>query len=269
MNARAPFSLLGRRHALLALTGLALVASACAEAPSAPIASNPAAARAAAKPQASFADFLAAQGTFCGADGRYCHPTEDIASILGWSSSATSPSVTLDFAGVNARWYLANLGRDFGYASTGSVHERVLADGRRLVTVTTRFDNTLLAMYVGTTPVFGADFEEYGQVEPVTGSGTVMLQFILPAGYVGLPDAIQLFLEPVPGMEVLQLVANVRAEGTLRTAVEGVPAGTNVRVSLHTAYLPKLAATGAVHSAKLVRAFFEPSVRISVQPTGR
>ncbi len=258
---------------LLASTAFALLASAgCADAPSAPAAPSlaPAVARAAARPQSAFADFLARQGTYCGSEGQFCHPTEDIGSILGWVSSATSPNVTLDFAGVNARWYLEHLGRDFGYASTGAVHERTLADGRRAVSVNVRFDNTLVALYTGgATPALGADFEEYGTVEPVTASGTIMLQFVLPAGYVGLPDVMQVIFEPLPGMELQQVVANLRAEGTLRTAVDGVPAGTNVRVTLHTTYLPKLAATGAVHSPKMVRTFFEPSVRITVQPTGR
>ena len=261
-----------RCRSSLALTALALLASACADMPSTPATPSlvPAAARAAAKPRSAFADFLARQGTYCGTEGQFCHPTEDIGSILGWMSSATSPNVTLDFAGVNARWYLEHLGRDFGYASTGTVHERLLADGRRLVSVNVRFDNTLVALYTGgTTPALGADFEEYGTVEPVTGSGTIMLQFVLPAGYVGLPDLLQVIYEPLPGMELLQLVANLRAEGTLRSAVDGVPAGTDARVTLHTTYLPKLAATGAVHSPKLVRTFFEPSVRIVVSPTGR
>ena len=260
------------RRSPLALTALALLASACADAPNAPATPTlvPAAARAAAKPQSAFADFLARQGTYCGTEGQFCHPTKDIGSILGWMSSATSPNVTLDFAGVNARWYLDHLGRDFGYAATGAVHERTLADGRRVVSVNVRFENTLVALYTGgPTPALGADFEEYGTVEPVTASGTIMLQFVLPAGYVGLPDVLQVIFEPLPGMELLQVVANLRTEGTLRSAVDGVPAGTDARVTLHTTYLPKLAATGAVHSPKLVRTFFEPSVRITVQPTGR
>ena len=261
-----------RRRSLLAATALALVTSACSDAPTAPTMSGvaPAAARAAATPRSALADFLARQGTYCGTAGQFCHPTEDIGTILGWSSSATSPSVTLDFAGVNARWYLEHLGRDFGYAATGAVHERVLRDGRRIVSVNVRFDNTLVALYTGgTTPALGADFEEYGTVEPVTASGTFSLRFVVPAGYVGLPDLVQVLFEPLPGMELLQIVANLRAEGTLRSAVDGIPAGTEVRVALHTTYLPRLAATGAVNSPKLVRSFFEPSVRVQVRPTGR
>ena len=262
-----------RHRSPLALTAFALLASACADAPSAPATPSvaPAAARGAAQPQVTLAAFLARQGTYCGTEGQFCHPTKNIGSILGWASSATSPNVTLDFAGVNARWYLERLGRDFGYAATGSVHERVLADGRRVVSANVRFENTLVAVYPGgaTTAALGADFEEYGAVEPVTASGTIMLRFVLPAGYVGLPDVMQVIFEPLPGMELLQLVANLRTEGALRGALEGSPAGTNVRMSLHTTYLPKLAATGAVHSPKLVRTFFEPSVRIAVRATGR
>ena len=261
------------RSPLLLAAALLAAAAGCGSDPAAPPAPEPAAARAARGPTASWTleQFLAAQGTYCGPSGGFCHPTEDIGSILGWGGPTGVPAATLDFAGVNAAWYLANLGVDVGYAASGRVRERQLADGRRLVTVTMRFENTLLAAYPAfgsLDPLVGADFGEYGEVEPVTGAGTVMIQMVLPADFVGLPDLVQVIFDPLPGMELLQLVANVRAEGTLRRDFDGIAAGTPVRVTLHAAYLPKLIGTPAEHARGLVRTFFGPSDQVRIQPIG-
>lgn len=264
-----------RSFRYLLSASLLTAAVGCGSDPVAPSSAGPTAARATAVGAAqtwTLKQFLAAQGTYCGSTGVFCHPTEDIGSVLGWAGPTGAPAATLDFAGVNAAWYLEHLGTDVGYAASGTVRERRLADGRRLVSVSMRFENTLLAAYPGfgsINPLVGADFEEYGTVEPVTAVGTLTLQMVLPADYVGLPDLIQVVFEPLPGMELLQLVANVRAEGMLRQDFDGITAGTLVRVTLHTGYLPKLIGTPAEHSRGLVRTFFGPSDQVRIQPIGR
>lgn len=262
------------RPQFLLAASLLLAATGCASDPVGPTSGQPSAARASAGGPVTrwtIEDFLAAQGTYCGTTGNFCHPL-GIGSILGWAGPTGAPAATLDFAGVNAAWYLEHFGVDVGYTSQGTVRERRLADGRRLVTANIRFANTLLAAYpdfASLDPLVGADFTEYGTVEPVTASGTVMLQMVLPADYVGLPDILQVVFEPLPGMELLQLVANVRAEGTLRRDFDGIEAGTEVRVTLHTGYLPKLIGTPAENATGLVRTFFGPSDAVRIQAIGR
>lgn len=264
---------MSRPHVLLAAC-VVLTATACGSDPVSAPSFEPVAARASAggsTSRSTIDQFVAAQGTYCGIDGRFCHPL-GIGSILGWSGPSGSPAATLDFAGVNAAWYLENIGVDFGYSSSGTVRERRLADGRRLITVNLRFENTLLAAYPDFSsldPLVGADFTEYGTVEPVTASGTVMIRMILPRDYVGLPDIMQVIFEPLPGMELLQLVANARAEGTLRRDFDGIAAGTEVRVRVHAAYLPKLMGTVSENATGLVRTFFGPSDAVRIQPIGR
>jgi hypothetical protein len=255
----------------LLAASLLLAATACASDPVGPASAEPSAARASAGgpvTQWTIEDFVAAQGTYCGSVGQFCHPTEDIASIVIWSGPTGVPVASIDFGGVNVAWYEANLGGDFDYAASGTVRERRLADGSRLVTVNLRFENTLFAAAGADGMLLGALFEEYGTVEPVTASGSVMLQFILPADYEGLPDFVQLALEPAPGMELLQVVANVQGEGTLRMDYDGMAAGTPVRVTLHAAYLPKLGDTPAANATGLARTFLGPSDAVRIQPIG-
>lgn len=257
----------------LVCTGAMLALAGCGSDPVAPL--DASAARAAAggpTTQLSIHEFVAAQGSYCGGDGGFCDPIEGIGSILVWGDETGTPAASIDFGGVNARWYEANVGVDVGYTYDGTVRERRLADGRRLVTVTLRYENTLLAAaasFDAPTPLVGAFFEEYRTADVATASGTVTIQMVLPADYVGLPDMIQVIFDPLPGMELLQLVVNQRGEGTLRQDYEGTTAGTTVRVTAHVDYLPKLIGTPAEHSTGLRRTFFGPGDAARIQPLGR
>lgn len=228
----------------------------------------------AATPASRVDAFLAAQGTYCNdAVGVPCAPTVTygIGFLYGICTVNCGTDMVVDFAGVNRRWWDArNLGRyPAAYISSGTVNETQQADGRRRLVVNIRARNTFTVFYTAETgPLVGADFFEYPtngtpSYRPLLGEATVHVDLVLPAGYVGYPDIVEVLADPASGIELRSLNGTATVEGPLRADYDGMPAGTMVRVHGVSRSLVKLSARG-VPSRRLIALEYDPTSRIEV-----
>ena len=230
---------------------------------------------AAAKTPASRVDaFLAAQGTYCNdAIGLLCAPTVTygIGYLYGICTVNCGTDMVVDFAGINRRWWDArNLGAyPAAYTSTGTISETVQSDGRRRLLINIRARNTFVVFYTATLgPLVGADFFEYPtngtpSYRPLLGEATIHAEMILPAGYLGYPDIVEVLANPASGIELRSLNGTATVEGPLRAAYNGLAAGTMVRVHGVSRSLFKLQAR-AVPSRHLIARDYDPTSRIEV-----
>jgi len=270
---RTQYLLPPRRLAVFALLVAGLVA--CGESPispDAPSLSEQTSVVSRSATTADFRSFIDAQGTYCDLDPDGALPCvvlpPGIGFIVGFGLAPDAdPYYTADFGGVNRRYYDTNGLTPAlpAYAANGNLTETRLPDGRRRLIITFDAHNTLIALYDGFDVALGADFFEYG-VEPVVlGSAKGVLDLILPADFVGMPDFAQAVFSPVPGMEVRRFQLSMDATGTLRRDFDGVAAGTRVNVSTFVNWLPMLA-NRPVRSGRLIMMAYEPSQRITVKP---
>ncbi len=251
---------------------LALSVAAC-DAPER-LTGTPVSIAAAATPSSRVAAFLTAQGTHCNdAVGLLCAPTVefDIGYLYGMCTLNCGTDLTVDFSGMNRRWWDArNLGAyPVAYTSTGTVNETMQADGRRRLIVNIRARNTFVVFYSAEAgPLVGADFFEYRadgtpSNRPLLGEATIQADIILPAGYVGYPDIIEAAFDPTSGIEVRSINTTATVEGPLRADHDGLAAGTMVRVHGVSRSLLKLKARG-VPSRRLMALDYDPTSRIEV-----
>lgn len=239
------------------------------------------------------ADFIAAQGTWCTATGGPSGCTNLFGSggpadVLVWCDYDAAPYLCFyGDLGVWERFAQQQTGSGFGSKYTGKVTEQPLADGRRLVRINLRGTNVLTlgideaalqvhyadpvgmasAMVIGESP-----YELAHRVRPPT-LGDLELDFamILPAGYVGLPDLVELFFEPPAGMEFLSMrwVSNV--PGVTRMAFGAVPAGVPARVVTNMSWNVELEGKLPVQArANGLRVTgFSPGYHVELRQTGR
>lgn len=200
----------------------------------------------------TISDFIAAQGTWCTAPGGPTGCTNlygagGPADVPVWCDYNTDPYFCFyGDLGVWERFVKQQTGAGFGSVYGGQVTERPLDDGRRLVKISLHGKNVLtlgineaaLQVYyadpvgIANAIVIGASPHELVDHlrQPTLGDLKLDVELILPAGYVGLPDLVELFYEPPEGMEFrsMRWVSNV--QGVTRMAFGAVPAGVPARV---------------------------------------
>jgi len=198
--------------------------------------------------------FVAAQGTYCTAEGGSAGDCfnlfgpagpPDVGIWCGIEEPVLCP--ILDHA-VNSRWLAEQGGPSLGTTWRGTVQERRLADGRRRVTVHVQFGDALVILADLATIETGYDDQEVLEAGLLMGhtahavlegapallaSHAARYEFILPADYPGMPDLMEVIFFPKPGMEFLGFDASTSAVGTMRRAFLGVAAGERARISVH------------------------------------
>jgi len=224
--------------------------------------------------------FIAAQGTYCVRDiPGDCDGIDKygLGYIQSWCSLTCekNPALSVDFAGVNRRWWdLNGLASYAPYSYTGGVTETRLTDGRRRLVVNIHSRNTFVLFFSladGLTALVGADGLEYPIISdeprmPVLGDVTLAAELILPASFVGMPDITHFFFFPEEGMEVRRMNLTATTIGPLRVAYDGMAAGTEVAIRGHFVYLPKLGQK-PVNSRRLIARGFEVTSVITVRAT--
>lgn len=225
--------------------------------------------------------FIAAQGTYCVRDiPGDCDVIDSygLGYILAWCSLScdVNPALTMDFAGVNTKWWdRNNLPSIAPYSYTGGVSESRLSDGRRRLIVNIHARNTFMLLYSladGFTPLVGAAFTEYPIFitdeprTPIVGDVSISAELIVPATYIGMPDITHFFFFPAQGMEVRRLNLTGTTTGPLRVAYDGIAAGTVVDVTGTSVFLPKLGAN-SVGSRRLIARNFEVMSKVTVRRT--
>lgn len=230
--------------------------------------------------QSTTEQFLAAQGTYCVRDiPGDCDVIDafGLGYILAWCdlSCEVNPNLTMDFAGVNTKWWDRNgLPSIAPYSYTGAVTESRLADGRRRLIVNIHAHNTFMLLYSvadGFTPLVGTAFTEYPKFSdeprtPIVGDVSIAAELIVPATFVGMPDITHFFFFPADGMEIRRLNLTGTTTGPLRAAFDGIAAGTVVDVRSTSVFLPKLGTT-SVSSLRLIARNFEVLTKLTVRPT--
>lgn len=207
----------------------------------------------------SIQDFVDAQGTYCTADGGSTGNCFNLYGPAGppdvalWCDlDSPTPCAYFDM-GTYDRW-LRERGVDIGSRYSGQVRERRLEDGRRLVNLHLKVENSftdvldldLGAQYfddpvgianaelIGSTPLEVLE----GARPPLLGTFDLKLELTLPQGYAGLPDLIELFYAPPEGMEFRSFIMEGSATGTMRMAYDGKAAAEPARVILHLPWYP-------------------------------
>lgn len=262
-----------RRTSVLAIFAVSLAA--CSEISTTPVDSVDAVVSAAkaGTPTTLIEQFALAQGTYCDADPAGALPCSllppDIGYIIGGGVAPDfDPQYTMDVGGVNARYWQRNgLSPSLpAYEASGTVVESRLGDGRRRLVINMKSRNTLSVLFTSIDgSVLGADFHEYPGETPMLADIDASIDVVVPADFVGMPDLAQVVFSPAPGMELRRFAARVEGEGVLRAAFDGIPAGTHVRMSNNSNWMPKLGARG-VRSERMIMLDFDPTSRISVKP---
>lgn len=175
--------------------------------------------------QRSFAEFLAAQGTY---SSIYNPPVPD---YMLWYDPSNNYIIWPDYAGVANAWAENESGGtvSFGTMVTGTVKERALPDGRALIHVNLHAENILVFGFDGLTGdmLFGATPQAvvYDGATAALGSANLNIKFTNPEPGYPLPDLIQIFEEPEPGQEIIFGQHTCFATGELHEAT-GYPEGT-------------------------------------------
>jgi hypothetical protein len=183
-------------------------------------------------------DFLAAQGTYCIADGMggcllFVPPDPN---FLGWNSEFDSPPVLfagVDYAGLAEEAYNGNLPQ-----MSGTVTERPLKDGRAEVTVLLHTKNAnawvieldlsgdLLDQVANKPTLFGHRPYDVSQgAGQALGDSFLHVDFINDSPGALLPDLIQLVNFPTAKQELKFMGFSTNAKGPL-TSEFGVAEGT-------------------------------------------
>lgn len=258
----------------LGAVALLAVATACGDSPiptapaSPPLADQPVLGK---TTSAALDAFVVAQGTYCDDALLPCEPTYgDIGYTLGLGEAIGAPFMTIDVWGVNARWWprhFTPIHPPFEYE--GSIAEHRTIDGRRRITVNVRSRNTFSAVYHGDwTVALGADFYDYGTVDPIAAEASASVELLVPGDYVGYPDIMEVAWAPKPGMELVRYTASSKTEGTLRTDFNGIAAGTEVTASISGTWQPRhmdLRGRGVA----FVRTDYSPGAVLQVKPVRR
>lgn len=184
----------------------------------------------------SFAEFMAAQGTFCWLDGEggcslFAPP---VPNFVAWLDPTTLLIGWWDYAGLAGAWLEMESGGavSLGTEVTGSITEQPLADGRALLHLNLRARNVLTWVTLGedfiSDPLLiGHRVEDilYAGKEPAPGRFSMDLQYITSAPGLPLQDLIKVFIFPGPDQEVISLTCNMSARGELHE-LAGYPEGT-------------------------------------------
>lgn len=238
-------------HLVLATLPL-LLAAACGDGPASPSPSSPA--LASQSQQALVEEFVAAQGTYCTADGgtsgscfNLFGPDGPPDVVLFCDLTTPTPCPYFD-TGVEQRWIIEQGGSDVGTTWSGTAREQRLPDGRRHVWVSVHYRDAIVQL--ADLEVLSAYFDNQEALEPelalghlahaVLGGATPVLgdhamtwEFILPADYAGMPDIVELVFAPAEGMELIAFRQNGSARGPMRRDYLGLEAGDDARLSLH------------------------------------
>lgn len=237
------------RHLAVRLLSLAAVVAlaACADPPSitGPDAARPGleAAKASASGgvvQRSLEEFLAAQGTLCApgggtnADGT----PSGCVSLLPWiadmvafcddpNEAGLAVCMVLDYAGIANR----QLGDRASTRYSGSIRERVLPDGRALLSINLHTRNAVtfavLVDYahpetdVTAPPILGHQLPALladPSLEPTYGDINFRIDLVMPEPGMPLPDLVEIFHAEPGGIEVIHMTVTASAVGPLHAA---------------------------------------------------
>jgi hypothetical protein len=185
----------------------------------------------------SIEEFVAAQPNYCLLPG---NPNNCDNSIPGIDLQAfvdpkTGNLIVLDYPGIAAAYLAANGGPDLGTTHSGTVTERVLNDGRALITVVLHTENALTYVEDFNAPIgeairLGATPTQVLAGAPVAlGSSTLRLTYIAPAPGMPLVAVSQVVYFEADKYEIVRLSFDAQAEGVLHAA-SGYPEGTLGRV---------------------------------------
>jgi len=188
-----------------------------------------------------FADYVAAQGTYCWPDGEGgCVDFEPpLLNFLGWTAPGTSFNALFEYLG-NAEIYLQEQSDgavSLGTQITGRVIERPLDDGRAFIRVYVHASNILAWVtevedFYLDPLVFGTRVDDVLAGEPpALADFELKVAFILPEQDADLPDLFQLFLVPEDGQELHHVSATMCAQGVFHTG-SGFPEGTQGEVEV-------------------------------------
>jgi hypothetical protein len=147
---------------------------------------------------------------------------------ISWYEPASGENYMADMDGRVAMWVAANGGPLYEPTISGSVHERLLPDGRSLVTVQVRFDDAIGYIWLDENnfedfpngpELFGYRASEIAAgAEAVLGSGSFSITFISPDPGGPLPELGQLAFAPEEGQEIVTVGFHASARGPLREA---------------------------------------------------
>ena len=198
--------------------------------------------------------FVAAQGTYCTADGGSAGDCFNLFGPAGppdvviWCGIEEPVLCPMFDHAVASRWLAGQSGRGLGATWRGTVQERRLADGRRRVAAHIQFADAIVTL--ADLPTIEAGFDDQEVLEAgllmghtahavlegapaLLGSHAARYEFILPADFAGMPDLVEVIFFPKPGMEFLGFDASASAVGTMRRGFLGVAAGERARISMH------------------------------------
>jgi hypothetical protein len=154
---------------------------------------------------------------------------------ISWYEPSSSENYMADMDGRVAMWVAANGGPLYEPTITGSVHERLLPDGRSLVSVQLRFDHAITYIWLDENDfadfpagpeLFGYRASEIAEgATPVLGSGWFSLTFIHTDPGGPLPELNGLAFAPEEGQEIVTVRFHASARGPLR-ADSGYAEGT-------------------------------------------
>lgn len=185
-------------------------------------------------------DFLNAQGT----TSNFWSPFPD---YLGWQNNSTLVSssgkafqcrfAAIDYAGLSARYLKDHVGLDLGTTVSGSVHERLLADGRAEVSITLHTTNAVTFAQTcdnygpGNPSAFGeqqTDLLGNPYLEPGLSMVNFLLVFKNTAPGAPLPDIVCLYgvTDCPAGFELVSLYMRANGSGPLHYSSgyqEGTP----------------------------------------------
>ncbi|MBI4600450.1 MAG: hypothetical protein HY721_00680 [Planctomycetes bacterium] len=191
--------------------------------------------------QRPISEFVAAQGTFCRPDGAggcllFVPPLQN---FLGWRDPAKNISISVDYAGIADAWLESQAGGfDLGTATSGSITERPLPDGRAEVHVRLHTRNALSWVINRTGCPPGSAFavcplllghrapDVLAGAEPALGQSLLTVVFVNTAPGAPMPDLLQISSGRfrLPGQEFHSISIYARASGELREA-SGFPEG--------------------------------------------
>ncbi|MCH7700584.1 MAG: hypothetical protein IID37_02740 [Planctomycetes bacterium] len=189
-------------------------------------------------------DFVDSQGTFCLDPETFCEgiPPDcllfvpPVENFLGWSDLPDCEGVAIDYAGLADEWITEESDGDvsFGTEFSGSITERVLADGRTQVSVRLHTTNALTWAFQDCSFDFGGADTIFGHRAPdvldgasaALGSSLLRLNFITPAAPgEDLPDMLQVLFCPEEGQELVWISFVATATGEM-TEDSDYPDGT-------------------------------------------
>lgn len=188
--------------------------------------------------QRSLEEFLAAQGTVCTPEGgTFPDGTPSgcvsflpwIADIVGFcddpNEAGLSVCLIADYAGIANR----QLGDRASTQFTGSIRERVLPDGRALISGNLNVRNAVTYAVlvdfeapngqIDAPTIFGYQLPELladPSLEPTYGNVSFRFAFIMPEPGMPLPDFVQFYVGVPEGMEFISMTYTASAFGPLR-----------------------------------------------------